>query len=212
MLFGEALFVFGSPAFFSARLLCSCAAGRARRQNASPRASATTASAPHAALRRRMESAIWLASDSLSAARLGLGGFHIRRQFRFGLLDGRVGASSAPRRRPPLRAPAVACGAAPEPGTSPPWPRAVRFVLRGLGGRLLQALLGEFARALGGLVALVQHLLQWLEENALQIEVQQNHQQKGRHCSQQYSAQGVQHGIHDFVLRRNPSKLLSRIG
>ena len=71
-----------------------------------------------------------------------------------------------------------------------------------LAAALCEALLGQLARALGGLVALVQHLLQGLEEDALQIEVQQNHQQKGRHCSQQYSAQLVQHGIHDFKERQ----------
>ena len=81
-----------------------------------------------------------------------------------------------------------------------------RFVLRGLGSRLFQALLGEFARALGGFVARVQHLLERLEENALQIKVQQDHQQKGRHCSQQYSAQGVQHGIHD-VRKGRPRRI-----
>src|SRR5206468_10619654 len=88
----------------------------------------------------------------------------------------------------------------------------LRFVTGGLGSGQFQALCSELSCALGGLVPLLQDLSQWFEEDALQIEVQQDDQQKGRHCSQQYSAQGVQHGIHDFVLGETRRKLLSRLG
>src|SRR5207245_10670502 len=85
-------------------------------------------------------------------------------------------------------------------------------VFRGLGSRLFQTLLSELTRAFGGLIARLQHFCERLKEHALQIKVQQDYQQKGRHCSQQYSAQGVQHGIHDVRRRKTPSNCLAEYG
>ena len=130
-----------------------------------------------------MDSAIWLASDSLSAARLVLAASTSEASCVFGQFDGRVGMLPGLGNGSGfallqlfvqllLRLIHLRLGSA-----------QLSFVAGGFGGRLLQALLGQFSRALGGFIRWWRTFLQRLEKHALQIKVQENDQQKGRHCA-----------------------------
>ena len=84
-------------------------------------------------------------------------------------------------------------------------------VFGGLGGGPLETLGGQLAGPFRGLIPLAQHLPQGLEKNALQIEVEQHYEQKCGYRFQQYSAQGLQHGIHN-LLGETRDCLTSRTG
>ena len=206
--FSAKLSSFSAPAFFSAAS-CSWAQDSGAREGQAER-QRHDRQPPHAAFRRRMVSAIWLASDSLSDAIPALAASTSAASCVFASLMAVVGVLSGlghGSRFALLQLFVQLLLSLIHLGLR----RAqLRFVAGGLGSRLFQALRSELSCALGGLVPLLQDLFQWFKEDALQIEVQQDDQQKGRHCSQQYSAQGVQHGIHDFVLGETRRKLLSR--
>jgi len=68
--------------------------------------------------------------------------------------------------------------------------------------RYRKAFLRGFLRASSCFAALLEDALKGFEENKLQIEVNENQENDGRHCLQQKFTQVVRYGIHDFERER----------
>ena len=187
------------------------AAGRA----AQPQTGNQAAKSERASCRRhpgcRMASAIWLASASLSAARPVLACCDFGGQLRLGFAHGGFGLLAGGLSLGSLLFLQAAMHLLPATGTlrhaRRAWPPRTRRSLR----RPSQALGGALAGAFGGFVAGPQHLVEGLEEHVLQIEVQEDNEQKSRDRPQQNPTQGVQGCFHsNLAVRQTDAVFLSQ--
>jgi len=138
-----------------------------------------------------------VASRSLSRARAALGGFHVAGELGFGLLDGRFGAAPGRGqfRHLAFLQPLVRLLL-----------RLVDFGPRGAYGAAYSAFLAAARSRLSAASLRAPSVASYRWRSTFRIGLKKTpfsrsgaaHEQKCRYRFQQYSAQGLQHGIHDL--------------